>query len=80
VGDVAGEREALGYLIVLLGLGWGDGCAGDLGVVEVVVVELELVGYYAQRAILLEIAQLRGPCCSICLGSGSVLLYPLYAR
>jgi hypothetical protein len=75
VGDVAGEREALGYLIVGLGLWRGDGCAGDLGVVEVVVVEVELVGYDAQCAVLLEVAQLRGPCGSICLGSDSVLQY-----
>ena len=47
VGDVAGEGETLGYLIVVDGLGWGDGCARDFGVGEVVVVELQLVGYDA---------------------------------
>jgi hypothetical protein len=70
---MAGEREALRYFIVVLGLGWGDGCAGDLGVGEVVVVEVELVGYYAQCAVLFEMTQFRGPCCPICLGSDSVL-------
>jgi hypothetical protein len=47
VSNVAGEREALGYLIVVLGLGRRDGCARDFGVGEVVVVELQLVGYDA---------------------------------
>jgi hypothetical protein len=70
---MAGEREALRYLIVVLGLGWGDRRAGYLGVGEVVVVEVQLVGYYAQGAVLLEVAEFRGPCCSICLGSDSVL-------
>jgi len=44
VSDVAGEGEALRYLIVVDGLGWGDGRARDLGVGEVVIVELQLVG------------------------------------
>jgi hypothetical protein len=67
MGDVAGEREALGYLIVLLGLGWRYDGARDLGVGEEVVVEVELEGNDAQRAVLLEVAQLRAPGGAICL-------------
>ena len=67
VGDVAGQCEALGYLVVVLLLGRGDGCACNLRVGEVVVVEVQLVGDDTERAILLEVAQLRAPCGSICL-------------
>jgi len=70
MGDVPGKREALRDFIVVLGLWWGDGGAGDFRVGEVVVVELQLVGYYAYCAVLLKVAQLRGPRCSICLVSG----------
>jgi hypothetical protein len=56
MGDVAGEREALGYLVILLGLGWRYDGARDLGVGEEVVVEVELEGNDAQRAVLLEVA------------------------
>jgi hypothetical protein len=67
VGDVASEREALGYLVVLLGLGRRYYGARDLGVGEEVVVEVELEGNDAQGAILLEVAQLRAPGGAICL-------------
>ena len=45
MGNVAGECETLGNLIVVYGLGWGNGGARDFGVGEVVVVELQLVRY-----------------------------------
>ncbi len=67
VGDMAGEGEALGDLVVVLLLGWGNGCARDLGVGEVVVVEVQLEGNDAEGAVLLEVAQLRAPGSAICL-------------
>jgi hypothetical protein len=67
MGDVAGEREALGYLIILLCLGRRYYGTRDLGVGEEVVVQMELEGNDAQRAILLEVAQLRAPGGAICL-------------
>jgi hypothetical protein len=79
MGDVACEGKALGYLIVVYGFGWWDGRARDFGVGKVVIVELQLVGYYAQCAVLLETAQLRGPCRPICLGSDSALPYTTIA-
>jgi hypothetical protein len=78
VGNMAGEGKALGDLVIVLGLWRGDGGARNLRVGEVVVVEVQLVGYYAQCAVLLEVAQLRGPCGSICLVSDSALGCPAH--
>jgi hypothetical protein len=67
MGDVSSERETLWYLIILLGLWRRYYGARDFGVGKVVVVEVELEGYDAQRAVLLEVAQLRAPGGAICL-------------
>lgn len=67
VSDMAGQREALGYFVVVLLLGRGDGCARDLRVRKIVVVEMQLVWNDAEGAILLQVAQLRAPCGTICL-------------
>ena len=85
VGDMAGQREALRDLVVILLLGWGDGRAGDLRVREVVVVEVQLERDDAEGSVLLEVAQLRAPCCSICLSfrlstSGRCLGQQAYRR
>jgi hypothetical protein len=65
--DMSSQRKTLRYLVILLRLRrWYYG-ARDLGVCEEVVVEVELVGYDTQCAILLEVAKLRTPCSPICL-------------
>jgi hypothetical protein len=67
VRNMASQREALGYLVILLRLGRRYYGARDLRVCEEVVVEVELEGYDAQSAVLFEVAQLRAPRGAICL-------------
>lgn len=71
VGDMAGEGEAGGQLVVVLGLRRRDDGGCDLGVGEVVVVEVQLVGDDADGAGLLELLELGAPRVPICLVSDS---------
>ncbi|KAF1912374.1 kinesin [Ampelomyces quisqualis] len=61
VGDMAGQREALGNLVVVRRVGRRDDGAGDVRVGEEGVVEAQLEGDDAQGAGLLEVAQRRAP-------------------
>lgn len=47
VGDMTSEGKALGYLVVVYGFGRGNDGTRYLRVSEVVVIELQLVGYHA---------------------------------